>query len=132
MRHCPRRGTVAQWVVDYPLRNAIARLLSATSNPPQPKFSEASPMPTHTTTLVERDARGRISLARVSPNLAERYLAREEPGGVIVLEPAVVMSEAQARLNAMPELHDQITESMRQPRKGVPHRPRRAPRSAAS
>lgn len=84
-------------------------------------------MTTQTTTevLVDRDTRGRVSLARVSSHLADRYLARIEDDGVIVLEPAVVMTEAQAKLNALPELHQRVTESMRT-RQGRPYEPRRS------
>lgn len=81
--------------------------------------------------LIDRDPRGRVSLARVSPHLADRYLARVEAGGVIVLEPAVVMTEAQARLNALPDLHERITESMRNPSRGVPYEPRRSTAAAS-
>ncbi|CAG6955960.1 hypothetical protein PICSAR14_01031 [Mycobacterium avium subsp. paratuberculosis] len=43
--------------------------------------------------MIRTDSRGRVTLAG-HPDSA--YLLREEPGGVLVLEPAVVMSAAQA------------------------------------
>jgi hypothetical protein len=73
---------------------------------------------------VERDSRGRISLTRVVSEPADRYLAREEPGGVIVLEPAVVMSAAQARLNASPELLEKVTDAIAHPERAVSRRRR--------
>lgn len=84
------------------------------------------------TTLVERDGRGRVSLARVTSNPAQRYLAHEEPGGVIVLEPAVVVSEAQARLNAQPNLLAQLTDAIDHPERAVPIPPRRTRPQEAS
>jgi adenine-specific DNA-methyltransferase len=49
---------------------------------------------------------------------------KTEPGGVIVLEPAVVMSAAQARLNASPELLAQVTDAIAHPERAVPRRRR--------
>ena len=59
-------------------------------------------------TLVELDERRRLSLGKVGRPEHRRYLAHEEADGTIVLVPAVVMSEAQARLLANHELVDQI------------------------
>lgn len=86
----------------------------------------ALPTPTQppATHLLERDARGRISLARLTSAPAERYLAREEPGGVIILEPAVVMSAAQARLNTSPELLTQVTDAIAHPERATARRRR--------
>ena len=81
----------------------------------------AQPPATH---LLERDARGRISLARLTSAPVDRYLAREEPGGVIILEPAVVMSAAQARLNASPELLTRVTDAIAHPERAIPRRRR--------
>jgi len=53
--------------------------------------------------LVEVDSRRRITLGRLAAH-GDRYLVSVEPGGTIVLTPAVVMSEAEARLLANPEL----------------------------
>lgn len=39
--------------------------------------------------LLEVDSRGRVSIGKIARH--RRYLARVEPGGVIVLEPAVVV-----------------------------------------
>ncbi len=43
------------------------------------------------TMLLEPDERGRISLARVPGELAERYLARRLEDGTVILEPVVVL-----------------------------------------
>ncbi len=42
-------------------------------------------------TLLEPDERGRISLARVPGDMAERYAARRLDDGTILLEPVVVL-----------------------------------------
>lgn len=62
------------------------------------------------THLLEVDARGRTSLARLGGS-GRRYLAHAEPNGTIVLEPAIVITEVEARLHANPELHAQVTEA---------------------
>lgn len=48
----------------------------------------------------------------------------------MILEPAVVISQAQARLEAQPDLHRRITEAARNPREGVA-RPERRKRPKA-
>lgn len=49
--------------------------------------------------MIRTDSRGRVTLVG-HPDSA--YLMREEPGGVLVLEPAVVMTAAQASYLALP------------------------------
>lgn len=49
--------------------------------------------------MIRTDSRGRVTLAGHPDST---YLLREEPGGVLVLEPAVVMSAAQASYLALP------------------------------
>ena len=58
--------------------------------------------------LIELDDRRRVSLGRVGRPEHRRYIAHAEPDGTIVLVPAVVMSESQARLLAAPEVLEQI------------------------
>lgn len=53
-------------------------------------------------TLIELDDRRRATLGKLGRH--RRYLAHEEPDGTIVLVPATVMSEAQARLLARPDV----------------------------
>ena len=43
------------------------------------------------TTLLEPDERGRLSLARIPGDNAERYLARRLDDGTVILEPVVVL-----------------------------------------
>jgi RES domain-containing protein len=77
-------------------------------------------------TLVELDERRRLSLGKVGKPEHRRYLAHEEPDGTIVLVPAVVMSESQARLLANAELVGQIERTVSDPssrvRRGRPTR----------
>lgn len=72
----------------------------------------------HATHLLEVDARGRTSLARLGGS-GRRYLAHAESNGTIVLEPAIVISEMEARLHANPELHAQVTEAAAHPENAV-------------
>lgn len=76
------------------------------------------------TILVEPDARKRVSLARLNVDLADTYLARVEPDGSIVLEPAVVLSALEASLLADRQLRAEVTESIANPRPTQPRRSR--------
>lgn len=87
------------------------------ASPPRPlRMVLAMDEPTH---LLEVDDRGRTSLARLGGS-GRRYLAHTEPDGTIVLEPAVVMTELEARLHANPELHARITDAAAHPERAVP------------
>ena len=68
-------------------------------------------------TLVELDSRHRVSLAKVAT--ADRYLVRQEAGGVLVFEPAVVVTAAQARLNQQPDLAGHLVDAMDHPERAV-------------
>jgi hypothetical protein len=63
--------------------------------------------------LVEVDSRRRLSLGRVGRH--DRYLVREEADGTIVLEPAVVFTEAEARVLSAPELLARIEDNRAHP-----------------
>lgn len=65
--------------------------------------------------LIELDERRRVSLGRLGRPEHRRYLAHEEPDGTLVLVPAVVMPESQARLLANPELVEQIERTVADP-----------------
>ena len=54
------------------------------------------------------DERGRTTL-RIGKGARRRYLETDLPDGTVVLHPAVVMSEVQARLLAAPELLASLT-----------------------
>ena len=58
--------------------------------------------------LIELDARRRMSLGRIGRVEHTRYLASEQPDGTVSLTPAVVMSEAEARILADPALAKRI------------------------
>ncbi|MBT8227022.1 MAG: hypothetical protein HKP61_01385 [Dactylosporangium sp.] len=79
-----------------------------------------------TETLVELDERRRLSLGKVGWPEHRRYLAHEESDGTIVLVPARVMPESQARLLANRELVEQIEHTLDDPsnrvRRGRPAR----------
>jgi hypothetical protein len=53
-------------------------------------------------TVIEVDERRRISLGKIGHH--SRYVVHEESDGTIVMEPAVVLTQAEAKLMAMPEL----------------------------
>jgi hypothetical protein len=77
-------------------------------------------------TLIELDSRRRASLAKLAKH--DRYLASEEPDGTIVLVPAVVITELEARFRANPELVAKVKDNMAHPERRVRH-PRPAIRS---
>ena len=65
--------------------------------------------------LIELDDRRRVSLGRVGRPEHRRYLVHEEPDGTLVLHPAVVMTETEARLMANPELVERLEQAMSDP-----------------
>jgi hypothetical protein len=75
-------------------------------------------------TLVHVDSRGRASLGAQSAD--GDYLITCEPGGVLVLVPAVVMSRAEAALLECTDMLARIDANRRHPdrRVGRPHRDR--------
>ena len=76
--------------------------------------------------LIELDDRRRASFGRIGRPEHRRYLAHEEEDGTVVLVPAVVMPESQARLMANPELVAQIERTVTDPDSRVRRtRPRR-------
>lgn len=75
-------------------------------------------------TLVELDDRRRLSLGRVGRHA--RYLVREEPDGTLIFQPAVVMTEFEARFLAQPELVAQIEDNAEHPGRRRPRRHRRS------
>lgn len=73
------------------------------------------------------DRRGRVSLGRVAKASHRRYLAHEEPDGTVVLTPAVVMSELEARFLTNRRLVERVERNRREPDRLV-----RRPRSSRS
>jgi hypothetical protein len=76
--------------------------------------------------LIELDERRRVSLGKIGRAEHRRYLAHEEPDGTLVLVPAVVIPESQARLMTNPALVEQIERTIAEPssrvRRGRPTR----------
>ncbi|GAA0724296.1 hypothetical protein Drose_37600 [Dactylosporangium roseum] len=76
--------------------------------------------------LIELDDRRRVSLGKVGRPEHRRYLVHEEADGTLVLHPAVVMTEAEARLMSNPELVEQVEKTITDPasrvRRGRPTR----------
>lgn len=67
----------------------------------------------HMDTVIELDDRRRVSLGKIGHHT--RYVVHEEPDGTIIMEPAVVLTEAEARIMAMPELLAQIADNRAHP-----------------
>ena len=63
--------------------------------------------------LIELDERRRVSFGKLGRH--SRYLAREEADGTLIFEPAVVMTELEARFMANRELVARIEESRKHP-----------------
>lgn len=79
--------------------------------------------------LLEVDERGRTTL-RAGKGIRRRYLETDLPDGTVILHPAVVMSEVQARLLAAPELLASLTRAHDRGESELVRRPRRARRTA--
>lgn len=77
--------------------------------------------------LVELGARRRATLTNIGHH--DRYLADELPDGTLILHPAVVMSQTQARLLAAPDVLAQITKANSRSDDEMVRRPRRKPRT---
>jgi hypothetical protein len=76
-------------------------------------------------TLIEVDERGRTSLGRLHP-AAGRYLGEVQSDGTVVLHPATLMTAAQARLLARPDIMEAVDKLAADPSAGVRRgRPRR-------
>ncbi len=61
------------------------------------------------TIMVELDERRRLSLGKIGRH--SRYLVREQEDGTLVFEPAVVLTEFEARALGSQELMDQLQDS---------------------
>lgn len=78
--------------------------------------------------LLDVDERRRATLSKIGHH--SRYLAEELADGTVVLHPAVVMTEVQARLLASPDLMAVLTQANRLEPGGLVRRPRRQRRAA--
>jgi hypothetical protein len=72
--------------------------------------------------MVELDDRRRLSLGKIGRHT--RYLVREESDGTLILQPAVVMTEFEARLLASPQVTEQIKASQADSSRRRPRSPR--------
>jgi hypothetical protein len=79
---------------------------------------------TPTESFLEVDARRRLTLGRVGRPGDQRYLATTEPDGTIILRPAVVMTELEARLMTNPALVERIEANRQDPTRLVKHQRR--------
>ncbi|MGC4174361.1 hypothetical protein [Demequina sp.] len=74
----------------------------------------------------ELDSRKRLSLGKVAT--APAYVVTPRPGGAILLEPAVVMTEGQAAMLADPDFQASIARARAENGPGVKWEGRRRPR----
>lgn len=65
--------------------------------------------------LLDLDSRGRISLGALARGGAQRFFTNVEPDGAIVLTPAYVITETEARLLANPGLSSEIEFALTHP-----------------
>ena len=79
--------------------------------------------------LLDVDERRRTTLSKLGHH--RQYLGEELPDGTVVLHPAIVMSEVQARLLAAPALLAQLTEANGLDDSALLRRPRRQRREAS-
>lgn len=77
-------------------------------------------------TMIELDERRRLSLGKIGRH--SRYLVREEQDGTLIFEPAVVLTEFEARALGSQELMQQLQDSL-DPANRRPRVRRTAPKS---
>jgi len=71
------------------------------------------------TTLIELDNRRRAPLSKLAKAEHSRFLVSVSEDGTIILTPAVVISEMEARLRANPQLMAEIEHSIAHPEESV-------------
>ncbi|HEY5857099.1 MAG TPA: hypothetical protein VIW24_24445 [Aldersonia sp.] len=74
--------------------------------------------------IVEVDSRNRVSLSKLA-HKHNRYIVREEEDGTVILEPAVVLTQAERNYLASPDLQQAVEYSREHPEQLRP-RPRRS------
>ena len=73
-------------------------------------------------TVIDLDDRRRAPLGKIGRHT--RYLVREEADGTIILEPAMVLTEAEVKLMGHPELLATIEDNRAHPERRRPRPPR--------
>lgn len=74
--------------------------------------------------LIELDDRGRANLRQVGAEPHSQFMVHALPGGVYMLEPAVVVSGLEAEMwRTRPDLMQTITEALDDPSRWVKVRP---------
>lgn len=79
--------------------------------------------------LAQLDSRKRVSLAKIAT--ADTYIVTAEPSGRIVLEPAVVMTEAEAHFLGDSGLRERVASREAAGGPSSPRRPRLSERRSA-
>lgn len=74
--------------------------------------------------VIEVDSRRRVSLGRLAHH--DTYLATEQPDGTIMLEPAIVLTEAEHAFLQNTNLRRQIEDNRAHPERRRPRPARRA------
>ncbi len=77
-------------------------------------------------TLLELDERRRTSMGKIGRPEHRRYIVTEEPDGTLILSPAVVMAEHEARLLANQALMAQIGQNLTRPEQLIRRKPRKS------
>jgi len=75
-----------------------------------------------TDTVLELDERRRASLGRIGRAEHRRYLVTEEPDGTIVMRPAVVITELEAKMLANKHLVERVAANREDPSRLVRRR----------
>lgn len=75
-----------------------------------------------TDTVLELDERRRASLGRIGHAEHRRYLVSEEPDGTIVMRPAVVITELEAKMLANKHLAERVAANRNDPSRLVRRR----------
>lgn len=83
-------------------------------------------MAMETRSYVQVQARGRVTLGKLAT--ADQYLARREPDGTIILEPAEVMTAAEAKLLAREDIMSVVKANLDEPDRLTTRDRSRAPR----
>jgi hypothetical protein len=82
--------------------------------------------------LLELDDRRRTSFGKIGRPQDRRYLVTEEPDGTVILTPAIVVAEHEARLLARPDILAQVAADRAEPKKLRRRKPPQKSRGAGA